>query len=173
MKISSLLAAGVVCVSAGAALANDIHVNASGLPLSSAAPYGHVFMHDVGAFTDTIDFVVPVDGLHTSANPLNVQVAGSDVFNISNLRYDLWGGTSGSSSTWYGTFNGNTTSYTIGTMAGAFHILVTGNADGTSGGVYGIGLISAVREPETYGMVLLGLGLLGFAARRQQKSPKF
>lgn len=174
MKMSSLLAAGVMCVSAGAALANDIQVNAGVLPLSSAAPYGHAFMHDVGAFTDTIDFILSVDGLHTSANPLNVYVAGTDVFSISGLKYDLWSGVSGGTgSTWYGSFNGNNTSYNIGTMAGAYHILVTGTADGSSGGVYGIGLISAVPEPATYGMVLVGLGLLGFAARRQRKLPKF
>jgi hypothetical protein len=33
---------------------------------------------------------------------------------------------------------------------------------------YGAGAAAAVPEPETYAMLLAGLGLLGFAARRRQ-----
>ncbi len=43
---------------------------------------------------------------------------------------------------------------------------VTGNVHGSYSGTLNV---SAVPEPETYGMLLAGLGLVGFAARRKAK----
>jgi hypothetical protein len=55
--------------------------------------------------------------------------------------------------------------------AGSYFVQVDGLVAGTGGGAYGSDLtiaVSAVPEPETFGMMAAGLGLLGFMARRKQ-----
>lgn len=56
--------------------------------------------------------------------------------------------------------------------AGAYYMKVSGDVVFSTGATFsGNGnLVSAVPEPGTYAMLLAGLGLLGFVARRRQKS---
>ncbi|MYN25459.1 PEP-CTERM sorting domain-containing protein [Duganella sp. CY42W] len=62
-------------------------------------------------------------------------------------------------------------SFDLGPLAsGSYYMEVKGKVLGTSGGSYGGTLnVAAVPEPETYGMLLAGLGLLGAVARRRPK----
>lgn len=57
---------------------------------------------------------------------------------------------------------------------GQYYLEITGSVNGSSGGAYGGSLnvtpLEAVPEPATYGMLLGGLGLLGYAARRKKTS---
>lgn len=58
-----------------------------------------------------------------------------------------------------------------GLTAGAYYFQVGGLVNGNGGGSYGTSVsvaVSAVPEAETYGMMIAGLGLLGFIARRKQ-----
>lgn len=50
-----------------------------------------------------------------------------------------------------------------------FRIALESTISGASGGPESFSAISAVPEPETYAMLLSGLGLLGFAARRRKQ----
>ena len=54
--------------------------------------------------------------------------------------------------------------------AGSYDLRVNGTLTGSSGGTYG-GTISAapIPEPETYAMMLAGLGLMGFVVRRRKQ----
>lgn len=55
--------------------------------------------------------------------------------------------------------------------AGNYYVEIDGRILGNAGGAYGSDLtiaVNAVPEPETYGMMAAGLGLLGFAARRKK-----
>ena len=53
----------------------------------------------------------------------------------------------------------------------AYRFLVTGDVAGTSGGGYGGVLLAApIPEADTYAMMLAGLGLVGFMARRRARS---
>jgi len=51
-------------------------------------------------------------------------------------------------------------------FAGIDHVILTGS----SGDWVVVDNVTAVPEPETYAMLLAGLGLLGFAARRRQQN---
>ena len=59
----------------------------------------------------------------------------------------------------------------MGLSAGKYAIEVDGKVIGNGGGSYGSDLtiaVAAVPEPETYGMMIAGLALLGVVARRKQ-----
>ncbi|HWJ95840.1 MAG TPA: FxDxF family PEP-CTERM protein [Telluria sp.] len=54
-------------------------------------------------------------------------------------------------------------------MAGNYYLQVSGNMVGdTAGSFGGAVMLAPVPEPETYGMMLGGLGVLGFLARRRK-----
>jgi hypothetical protein len=52
-------------------------------------------------------------------------------------------------------------------VSGLHYINVTGVTGGTEGGIYAGAIAAAVPEPETYAMLLAGLGLMGAVVRRR------
>jgi|SRR5471032_1934884 len=61
---------------------------------------------------------------------------------------------------------------TMGLKAGTYYIEVDGTVAGKGGGSFGTDLTiaAAVPEPETYGMLVGGLGLIGLVARRRKSN---
>jgi len=56
-----------------------------------------------------------------------------------------------------------------GLSAGSYALNVLGFATGTSGGIYGGSFVATtVPEPETYALLLAGLGIVGFVAARRK-----
>ncbi len=54
--------------------------------------------------------------------------------------------------------------------AGPYYLNVTGIANGAAGGIYnGAISVAVVPEPETYALMLGGLGLIGFMAARRRR----
>ncbi|HEU4851030.1 MAG TPA: FxDxF family PEP-CTERM protein [Telluria sp.] len=169
MKLKTLAVAAALALGAtGSAYAADIVHDAGMIPVAPDTFY-HLFDHDtIGTFTDTINFSITAGDLASSANPLNVMLSGTNVSNIDDLQYTLWSG-----STSLFTYDGNnSTNMSMALPAGDYVIKVTGNANGTHGGTYGMAM-SLVPEPETYAMLLAGLGLVGFASRRRPENEKF
>jgi hypothetical protein len=170
MKAKIIFASTLLALASSFASANDIYLDAGMITQDVNNPYGHLFVHDAGKFTDTIDFTIPSGSLGTSVNPLTVTLGKVNVFNITGLTYSVFSGTAGSGGALWGTFLGNNTSYDIPiSLGGAYHMVVSGVADGTQGGNYGVAMVSGVPEPETYAMMLGGMGVLGFVARHRKK----
>lgn len=68
----------------------------------------------------------------------------------------------------------NATLAVLNVAAGSYFFQVSGNATGTQGGLYQFAVntvATAVPEPETYALMLSGLGLLGLIGRRRMKKP--
>jgi PEP-CTERM motif len=56
-------------------------------------------------------------------------------------------------------------------ITGLTYLNVTGITNGSQGGIYnGLIAVSSVPEPETYAMLLAGLGLMGAVVRRRRQS---
>lgn len=171
MKAKMIFASVLLALSAGVASADDQAWSAGVISTDPFHPSSHIFLHESGGFTDTINFVIPNPALGTSASPLYLNLNGTLVTNISSLSYSVYGGTSAVPGSLVGSYWGNNTSYSVPvSLAGAYHIIVTGSVAGTDAqGAYGLALVSAVPEPQTYAMMLLGIGMIGYAARRRQR----
>lgn len=169
MKLKTLAAVAVLALGTSSAYATDIVFDFGAVPSAPDIAY-NLFDHpDVGVFTDTATFSIGAGDLSSSANPLNVMLGGENVSNIDGLEYTIWSG-----ATAMGTFAGNNTTWTQSLAAGDYVVKITGNANGSSGGSYGLAMsLVPIPEPETYAMLLAGLGLIGFAARRRSTNEKF
>ncbi|AZP10934.1 PEP-CTERM sorting domain-containing protein [Undibacterium parvum] len=98
---------------------------------------------------------------------------------ISGLSFELFHDIAGKNSQSMGFF-GQANTLVIGSSspldhdflkvaAGNYHVDIKGNAYGTGGGTYaGSMTVSAVPEPETYAMMLAGLGLIAVLSRRRK-----
>ena len=136
-----------------------------------------------GAFSNTYTFSLgSTSSLLSTAVAANVAITVPYSLNILHVlggTYSLWstganhavgGGDDSSIASW--AFSGTTGSstHTVSNMvAGNYFYVVSGSADGMAGGQYTLAsTVTAVPEPETYAMMLAGLGALGFLARRRR-----
>lgn len=126
-------------------------------------------------FSDIFSFSVPADSSGNGAANA-ISLSGTD--NVLFDSFELWeGGTMLSS----GEANGTTSllSFVNGAVPGNYELVVGGhkinqNISGSYAGnvsvFAGTTPISAVPEPEIYAMMLAGLGLLAFSARRRNNN---
>jgi hypothetical protein len=120
--------------------------------------------------TDTITF----DQFSAGVRGFGGNFFGSDVNgNFSAGRTMILTATDGTSTRTVNLTNTTTTTF-LGFISSDPLATVTLHGEGLPGVVYWatandvtLGLVSAVPEPETYGMLLAGLGLVGFAMRRR------
>jgi hypothetical protein len=167
--LKRLAAATLMLCAAGGALADDQAWDIGAVPVAPNSYYA-VVTHAFGSFIDTITFIVPDGSLGVAANILPVPDATDGVGfsgHISNLTYAIWDINNVSQGNYAGGLSVSHTTLT----AGSYTLTVSGNADGNFGGTYGLNMaVTPVPEPATYGMLLVGLGLLGFASKRRDAS---
>ncbi|ACT48685.1 FxDxF family PEP-CTERM protein [Methylotenera mobilis] len=116
-----------------------------------------------GSFSDTINFsLAGTSDTDFGVGSIFVKVGKITRLDITGLTLSLFKGT-----TDLGLSGTDFSATALG--AGDYHLLVTGNATGTLGGSYAGGInVSPVPEADTYAMMLAGLGLMGFVARRRR-----
>ncbi len=126
-----------------------------------------------GHFTGTVDDYIPlalsfndlIGGLSgvVAKNPAsyNISFSAFDVVDAVTHATVIAGTVFGGSKASFGYFDGSTSSASY-----ALHIAGTSIGPATYSGE--VAVASAVPEPETYGMMLAGLGLMGFVARRRK-----
>jgi hypothetical protein len=163
MKLK-LLAAAALSTLAFGAQATDVDWAEHGT-LELAA-----FAVDPGSFTDTVMFSIPGTSTVSSTTVANNLLS---VLNIENGMVSLFA-EAGATDTLIGTysFNGTTGStwHSFDSLgAGDYYYQITGNATGSQGGFYSItSTVQAVPEPETYALLLAGLGIMGSLYRRRK-----
>jgi len=161
MKIKNLAVVALFAV-AGSAFATDynepLDANGNiGTPVTGQAPVN-------GAISDKYNFSVL-----TAQNSIAGSVYGLGEINTIFTDVSLWNTTTGVMTSFIqNDLDGQSWSLAPTVLgAGDYTWKITGSAAGQT--FYGAELsVLAVPEPETYAMMLAGLGLLGFAARRRQ-----
>jgi len=152
-----------------AALALGLHVAPAtaatyNIGTLSATPYLNFAVLPTGAFLDIYNFNVssPAE-VGASAVSLDLLLQSLDLLHISNLTLSLYNG----SNDWLGNWGGSPLNLEATLAAGAYHVNVSGTADGISGGAY-LFSIAAIPEPEQWMLLAAGFGLLGMMVRRRR-----
>ena len=136
---------------------------------SPSAGYNRTFGNNgvTSPFSDTFAFSMP-SGSSGSGEANAISLSASDViftmFNLYESSVLIASGTTGTTE--------SSLSFTGGAVPGSYQLKVSCykvNA-ALSGSYAGNIGVSPIPEPETYGMLLLGLGLLGLSVRRRKIS---
>ena len=174
MKLKSLIAAAVLgAASIGSACAASYTVNLTNTTGNLWTGGFNATPSPLGAFTDIFTFTPNATfGSTAQAFLANLSVTGSDAsainFTSANLNGISLTGFGGP--TVFGYAQGQVLAQTSLLFNGPLTLTVMGNTNGGSyGGTFNLNL-APVPEPETYGMLLAGLGVLGVLARRRKQA---
>ena len=126
-----------------------------------------------GSFTDYFTFSLVQTGANSASSAVALDLG--TLFDMTGTLSLFQGSTPGSGTLIGGgwAFNGtsgSTSHSVLLTSGGDYYLQATGTATGSGGGNYLVSLnVAPVPEPETYALMMAGLGLMGFVARRRKQ----
>lgn len=175
VKLKSLMAAGALATAAlasGMASAADVSQGTQALSFTNGtAFFGHSF--GTGSIGDTFADKYTFSGTGVLSAFVGAFTAPSlaDAIEITNFQVFNSAGFSLDGYQWSQGAQDNWTAATTGAIQNdSYYVLVTGKLLSSAATSYaGTVSVSAVPEPETFGMLAAGLGLIGFVARRRNK----
>lgn len=184
MKLHALaLAAGLMVAGGAHAAVNNLALTGT-LDLGDfGAPYTYADGFSVsgpGTIDHSLTFTILTNlyaGSGVSDIPLNMTIGSSTtaITNIDGLSAQIFD----SFNNLYTTFvqNGDADHLTLPAdsffAAGDYTLKIGGTATGSAGGMYTVAAVTApVPEPETWGMLLAGLGLIGLRLRQRMRTPE-
>ena len=126
--------------------------------------YSNVLTEAPGAFSDIFNFTFPAFSGGASGTVASLSIGS---FNIANLNLSIY-----TSANALVVSDGTGTSSSLSnvslTPGGSYYFKVTGTASGAAGGLYSmVASAAAVPEPQTYALMLAGVGMVGFLAFRR------
>ncbi len=170
MQINKTMLAALMLGMVSQVHAANVTTELGVLPLAPSILSGTI-THDTVAFTDTFNFTMPTTGLSALLADFQITFNTQSLYDINGLTANLYSGSNGGA--FMATLNGSGTDQVNGsfglTTGNDYSILVSGTPIGTSGGMYAYAFTATVPEAETYAMMLAGLGLVGFMARRRTR----
>ena len=163
MKLQSIVLAAILSTAFTGAMAEDYTSPTIVLDAGDANWTGEFgTRHKVGNFTDTFTF--SYSGLSA--------IATGFVTNVQNTKSNIdfsWATLNGVALDLSNEGKYSTVDFFDLPVSGTLTLIVSGIATGDSASYAGtIDVTSAVPEPTTYGMLLGGLGVMGFLARRRK-----
>lgn len=175
MKNLKTIVAGVVFATASLAsgvMAADITTPPQALNLvGNSAFFGDAF--DIDQMNDTFSdhFTFSVSGVAANFDAIVSSMSRTAATGLDITGLTLFTGTGTSVATGSSLHSGAIDVWTLTTdnlAVGSYYLQVNGKmVSATSGSFGGAVMLAPVPEPATYGLMLAGLGLLGFMARRR------
>ncbi len=175
MSIKSF-AKSAICVAALAtatlsAQAQSISVGVG--TITAPSTFSQVIQKAIGGFTDTWSFDISAPTFAAgSVSNLAISIPNLSLFNITGLSAQLYTGTNVLIDD-LDDNPGSTAGIKVGSglfPPGSYYFKLSGTANGTFGGQYVFAVTTLpVPEPESYAMLLAGLGVMGAIAVRRNR----